>query len=226
MTTILYSIYMIKMYTSLIASIVIQVITGTIEVLSLLIKVPPKLLLLKQMMMLEVAVQVIEGSFYIYWFYHFNKITNITPSRYADWVITTPTMLVNLIFYLIFLRQTNTTSTFMQLWNQEWRTIMPILCLNWLMLLFGYLGEMAVLPIRWSVSLGFIPFLIYFYMIYTNYVESANTLLFYYFFIFWALYGVAAMLPYKMKNNSYNILDLFAKNFFGIYLSYLLITSR
>jgi hypothetical protein len=217
---------MIKMYTSLVASITIQVITGLIEVLSLLIKVPPKLLLLKQMMMLEVAVQVIEGSFYVYWFYNFNKITNITPSRYADWVITTPTMLVNLIFYLIFLQQTTTNPTFMELWNQEWRTIIPILGLNWLMLLFGYLGEMAVLPIRLSVSLGFIPFLIYFFMIYTNYVQGANTTLFYYFFIFWALYGIAALLPYKMKNNSYNILDLFAKNFFGIYLSYLLFTNR
>ena len=217
---------MIKMYTSLVASIIIQLITGIIEVLSLLIKVPPKLLLLKQMMMLEVAVQVIEGSFYLYWFYHFTKITNITPSRYADWVITTPTMLINLIFYLIFLKHSEKNLTFMGVWNKEWRTIVPILCLNWLMLLFGYLGEMALLPIQLSVSLGFIPFLLYFYMIYTNYVQGANSLLFYYFFIFWSLYGVAAMLPYKMKNNSYNILDLFAKNFFGIYLSYLLVRGN
>jgi hypothetical protein len=217
---------MIKMYTSLIASIIVQVVTGIIEVLSLFIKVPPKMILLRQMMMLEVAVQVIEGSFYLYWFYHFTKITNITPSRYADWVITTPTMLNNLILYLIFLKNSESNLTFTGVWNKEWRTIVPILCLNWLMLLFGYLGEMAVLPIRLSVLLGFIPFLLYFYMIYTNYVEGMNTYLFYYFFIFWALYGVAAMLPYKMKNNSYNILDLFAKNFFGIYLSYLLFTQR
>jgi hypothetical protein len=93
------------------------------------------------------------------------------------------------------------------------------------MLLFGYLGEMAVLPIKLSVSLGFIPFLIYFYMIYTTYVKGTNKL-FFYFFIFWSLYGMAALLPYKLKNNSYNILDLFAKNFFGIYLSYLLVMKK
>jgi hypothetical protein len=132
-------------------------------------------------------------------------------------------MLINLICYLIFLQNTNTT--FLEIWNQEWKTIVPILCLNWLMLLFGYLGEIALLPIKLSVSLGFIPFLIYFYMIYIYYAQNVDTQLFYYFFIFWSLYGIAAMLPYKMKNNGYNILDLFAKNFFGIYLSYLLITN-
>jgi hypothetical protein len=212
------------MYTTLIASILIQVVTGIIEFITLFIKVPPKFLLLKQMMLLEVIVQFIEGSFYIYWFFNFTKIANITPSRYADWVLTTPTMLINLICYLIFLRNTN--STFLDIWNQEWKIIIPILFLNWLMLLFGYLGEIAVLPMKLSVSLGFIPFLIYFYIIYTNYVEGVNAPLFYYFFIFWALYGVAAMLPYKMKNNGYNILDLFAKNFFGIFLTYLILKNR
>ena len=72
-----------------------------------------------------------------------------------------------------------------------------------------------------SVFLGFIPFLLYFYIIYKKYV-SINSSLFYYFFIFWSFYGIAAVLPYTMKNNGYNILDLFAKNFFGIYLTYLI----
>ena len=88
-----------KIYNSLKLSILIQVLTGIIELFTLFIKVPPRIFLLQQMMFLEVIVQFIEGSFYLYWFYHFNKITNITPSRYADWVITTPTMLVNLICY-------------------------------------------------------------------------------------------------------------------------------
>jgi bacteriorhodopsin len=38
----------------------------------------------------------------------------------------------------------------------------------------------------------------------------------------WAIYGVAAVLPYHIKNTMYNILDIFAKNFFGIFLSYVL----
>ena len=52
------------------------------------------------MMILELFVQIIEGSFYAYWLYNFNSILDITPKRYIDWAFTTPTMLVTLIFYL------------------------------------------------------------------------------------------------------------------------------
>jgi hypothetical protein len=40
----------------------------------------------------------------------------------------------------------------------------------------------------------------------------------------WSLYGVAAWFPSALKNASYNILDIFAKNFYGVFLSYLFIT--
>ena len=222
----------LNIYTSLIASIIIQVITGIIETYSLFIKVHPQFLFLKQMVLLEVFVQFIEGSFYIYWAYNFNSILNITPKRYFDWVITTPTMLVNLIFYLIFLQYKDNNISdklhFWDLFNQEFYTIITVLILNWLMLLFGYLGEIYVLPVLLGVSLGFIPFLIYYYIIYNKYVLLSNDgfKIFVYFFIFWSLYGVVAVLPYKIKNICYNILDLFSKNFFGIFLAYLIFTNK
>ena len=107
-------------------------------------------------------------------------------------------------------------------------TIIPVLLLNWLMLLFGYLGEISVIPVLLGVSLGFIPFLIYYYIIYNKYalLSEDGFNIFIYFFIFWSLYGIAAILPYKIKNTLYNILDLFAKNFFGIFLSYLIFTNK
>ena len=222
----------LTLYTSLITSIIIQIVTGIVEIIALLIKLPSKIMFLKQMMLLEVFVQIIEGLFYIYWFFNFKKIINITPSRYMDWVITTPTMLVNLIFYLIFLQhfEKNTSSTlhFFELFNREFYTIMTVLILNWMMLLFGYLGEISVMPILLSVSLGFIPFVIYYYIIYSKYalISKDGFNVFLYFFIFWSLYGVVATMPYKIKNTCYNILDLFSKNFFGIFLSYLIFTNR
>ena len=222
----------LNIYTSLIASIIIQVITGIIETYALFIKVQPQFLFLKQMVLLEVFVQFIEGSFYIYWAYNFNSILNITPKRYFDWVITTPTMLVNLIFYLIFLQYKDNNISdklhFWDLFNQEFNTIITVLILNWLMLLFGYLGEIYVLPVLLGVSLGFIPFLIYYYIIYNKYALLSNDgfKIFVYFFIFWSLYGVVAVLPYKIKNICYNILDLFSKNFFGIFLAYLIFTNK
>jgi hypothetical protein len=217
------------MYTSLITSIIIQIVTGVIEIGSIFFKVPPKFLFLKQMMMLEIIVQIIEGLFYVYWFFHFKTISNITPSRYFDWMITTPTMLVNLIFYLIYLKHQDEQLNFFTLFKKEMNIIVIILLLNWAMLLFGYLGETKVIPIITGVVLGFIPFLIYYYIIYKKYAVLSTDIgikMYYYFFIFWSLYGIVAVLPYKLKNMCYNMLDLFSKNFFGLFLSYLLFINR
>ena len=221
----------LNIYTSLIVSIVTQVITGIIELLAVFVKTPAKLLLLKQLLVLELFVQLIEGAFYLYWFYNFTNIVNITPKRYLDWALTTPTMLITLVFYLIYLKykdnDTEDKLEFFELFSQEFYTIIIILVLNWLMLLFGYLGEINMLPVLLGVSLGFIPFLIYYYIIYKKYAVLSNQGLniFMYFFIVWSLYGVVAVLPYHVKNMCYNILDLFAKNFFGMFLSYLLFTN-
>ena len=222
----------LNIYTTLITSIIIQVITGIIEINALLIKVPLAFSFLKQMMLMEVFVQFIEGSFYIYWLLNFNSILNITPKRYFDWAITTPTMLINLVFYLIFLHHKNNNTSnkldFFKLFKQEFYTIITILSLNWLMLLFGYLGEISVIPVLLAVSLGFIPFLIYYYIIYKKYAILSNDGLkiFLYFFIVWSFYGIVAVLPYKIKNMFYNFLDLFSKNFFGLFLTYLLFSNK
>jgi hypothetical protein len=221
----------LNIYTSLIISIITQFTTGIIEIIALFMKVPSKFLFLKQMLLLEVIVQFIEGSFYLYWFYNFNNILNITPKRYLDWAITTPTMLLTLVFYLIFLKYKENNITyklnFFELFNQEFYTLIIIFLLNGLMLLFGYLGEINVIPVLLGVLLGFIPFFIYYYIIYKKYATLSNDGLniFYYFLIVWSLYGIVAVLPYKIKNMCYNILDLFSKNFFGIFLSYLLFTN-
>ena len=217
----------ITMYTTLIASIFIQVVTGIIEFGALFIDVPTEYTFLKQMMLLEIVVQFIEISFYIYWFFHFRAISNITPSRYLDWVVTTPTMLINLIMYLRFLGSSDPLDFFTVL-NQEWNTIFIVIVLNWMMLFFGYLGETSRIPVYVGVTLGFIPFFLYYYLIYKNYgfLSTYGLGLYFYFLFFWTLYGVVAVLPYSLKNVCYNILDLFAKNFFGLFLTYLLLYNR
>lgn len=222
----------LNIYTSLIISIITQLATGIFEIMALFVKTASKNLFLKQMLLLEIIVQFIEGSFYIYWLFNFNKILNITPKRYFDWAFTTPTMLINLIFYLIYLKYKDNHISyklnFFELFNQELGIIIIVLLLNWLMLLFGYLSEINLIPVLLGVSLGFIPFLIYYYIIYKKYAVVSNDGLkiFFYFFIIWSFYGISAILPYKIKNICYNILDLFSKNFFGIFLSYLLFINK
>lgn len=218
-------------YFTLIISVIVQVITGILELFSLFVKVPTEYLLIRQLLIMELFVQFIEGLFYAWLVYNFNQVSNVTPKRYIDWAITTPTMLITLIFYLIYLhhKERNTTKQlkFFDLLMKNSSNITYILILNWLMLLFGYLGEAKIINTLTGVGLGFIPFLLYYFIIYTNYavLSEQGWMLFWYFFIFWSLYGVVAVLPYYMKNTFYNILDLFAKNFFGVFLSYIILTK-
>ena len=216
-------------YITLVISIIVQIITGGIEIGAFFIKVPTPYSLIKELLILELVVQIIEGAFYFWLAYNFTKLINVTPKRYIDWAITTPTMLITLMLYLIYLDKKSKNETnelkFFTLLKDNSGVIIPVLILNWLMLLLGYLGEMKKIPVLVGIILGFIPFLIYYYMIYVNYVVTENlngNLLFWYFFFFWSLYGIVAVLPYYIKNSFYNILDLFAKNFFGLFLSYII----
>lgn len=217
-------------YVTLFLSILVQFITGAIEIAAMFIKVPTAYNLIRQLLLLEVSVQVIEGLFYGWLAFNLNTIKNITPKRYIDWVITTPTMLIVLIGYLIYLDKRSTDETdgleFFSLLKENSSVIIPVLLLNWLMLFFGYLGEMNILTPLVGILVGFIPFLLYYYKIFINYVSIQGQYLFWYFFIFWSFYGIVAILPYYIKNAFYNILDLFAKNFFGLFLSYIIFTGR
>jgi len=217
---------------TLIISIAIQIFTFVISIHGIFTQVPAAYYLIKDLFYLELFVQLIEGAFYIWLAFNFLKLTNITPKRYLDWMITTPTMLITLISYLIFInaKETNQTQglTLYSILTTNSNTIIPILLLNWAMLLFGYLGEIKVIPVLYSIILGFIPFVIYYAMIYSNFVQKTNDgyIFFFYFLIFWSLYGFVAALPYYAKNILYNILDLFAKNFFGLFLAYIIYTGN
>lgn len=100
--------------------------------------------------------------------------------------------------------------------------------LNFLMLFFGFLGETKQMPNILAVILGFIPFVYMFYLMYDNFVKETptrkttkeNKILFNFMSFIWSLYGVAAFFPTNPKNVMYNFLDIIAKNFYGLFLSY------
>ena len=220
-------------YTTLIFSFIVQIISGLIDIGTLFIKVEPEYVIIKQLLALEVFVQLIQGSFYLWLVCNYKEIHNVTPKRYADWVITTPLMLISLIIYLIYLKykETGLNTSKLELFTllgKNSSVLSYVIYLDLLMLLFGYLGETKIINTLTGVVLGFIPFLIYFYLIYINYVRQTATgwKLYLYFLFFWSLYGVAALLPYYIKNTFYNILDLFAKNFFGLFLSYIILSKK
>lgn len=217
---------------TLLISIIIQIFTFVVSIPGFFTEVPAAYILIKDLFFLELFVQLIEGVFYIWLAFNFLKLTNITPKRYFDWALTTPTMLITLIAYLTFInaKENNQTQdlTLYSILTTNYNIIIPILLLNWIMLLFGYLGEIKVIPVLYSIIIGFIPFLIYYAMIYYNFVQINNNsfMFFLYFLFFWSLYGFATILPYYVKNILYNILDLFAKNFFGLFLAYIIYTGK
>ena len=227
------------LHSSLLFSIVVQIVTGVIELLALFVKTTPGMALIKQLLGLELAVQAVEGAFYAWLYFNIARVKNITPKRYADWAITTPTMLVTLVAYIIYLNSDkgedngDDSLSLLQILRENAVPIAQILVLNWLMLLFGYLGEVGVIPLLTGVALGFVPFIAYFYIIYEKFVahdativiNSTSMKIYAYFLVFWSLYGIVAVLPYALKNTIYNVLDLFAKNFFGLFLSYLIVAN-
>jgi len=220
-------------YATGVLSLIIQIFTGFFDYSVLKLNVPSSLLLLKKLLLLEFVVQLIEGSFYVWLVVQFSKISHldITHFRYYDWFITTPTMLFTFSFYLLYLKYKKENKEIPEnissLIYENMSILIAVIVLNAMMLFFGYLGEIRKMSKYLSTFLGFIPFLAMFYIIYVNYAifTDMGIQLFWYFFAVWALYGVAALFPYDAKNAMYNILDLFAKNFFGVFLAFTLLYS-
>jgi len=211
------------------ASLVVQILTGFSNVWILQFSTPNNVNIIRELIWVELAVQIVEVIFYTWLAYSFFTVDNITPNRYYDWMFTTPTMLVTLISYFIFLKYKNasidtSTLSVSNILAQEYPVIISICILNAIMLIFGYLGEIGKLATNTSVFAGTIAFMLYFYILFKHYVQDVDGthVMFYTFVAIWSLYGVAALLPYNWKNISYNILDLFAKNFFGVFLTIVL----
>jgi len=213
-------------------SLIIQFFTGLYGIKGLSYKLDGKDKILQSALQLEVGVQIVEFIFYLYLVYSIqNNIlpNNITSIRYFDWIITTPIMLISTIIYFKYKESIllGESLDLFKLFNSEKNNILKILIGNWLMLLFGYLGEINFIDIKYTTPIGFIFFAYVFKLLYSNYaIKSSDGLKLYWpMFIFWSLYGVAAVFNFENKNTSYNILDIFAKNFFGIFL-YWLIKSK
>lgn len=183
--------------------------------------------IVKEILGLETGVQIIELIFYIWYrnIVHGGLFSlDVTRFRYYDWILTTPMMLFSTLAFYAYLknRQENEKPIHIaDVWNSNKGLITAILALNAIMLLFGYLQEIGVVSLVTSTLFGYLALCGSFYGIYEGFVKDVDDKrLFYFMFIVWSFYGVAAMLPNAPKNISYNVLDLVAKNFYGLYLTY------
>jgi len=206
-------------------SLVIQFIVGVIDYWAINIDINAKDEFLKDLIKVELFVQCIEFIFYVWLIFFSSKVSqNITPYRYLDWSISTPLMLITLAGYL---QHNGDKSTRLgDFLSNNTGSIIKIVFLNALMLLAGLCGEFGFLSIYLSTALGFIPFILNFKHIKDTFLPSPEdkfkNAVFYWFLFFWSLYGVFALMNYTIKNTGYNILDIFSKNFFGLFLAYVI----
>jgi hypothetical protein len=132
------------------------------------------------------------------------------------------------LYYINTKGETSDTIPFNEAIQTNIFNLIPIFVFNTTMLFFGYLAEIRKMDALTSAVLGFIPFILMFYLIYDTYAKytSIGRATFVYFSGIWSLYGFASVLSYKYKNAIYNILDLLSKNFFGIFLGLYLLYSK
>jgi len=156
-------------------SLLIQVLTGLFDFYIVQLNIPSKLVILRQVLIMELIVQIVEGIFYIWLAFNIASVANITPHRYYDWYLTTPTMLVTLCVYLLYLRSDEENKeikdSLVKIVYDNLNILIPVIVLNFVMLTAGYLTEIKKLSRTPGVLFGFIPFLIYFYLIYENYAK-------------------------------------------------------
>lgn len=174
---------------------------------------------IRHILNIETAISVVAGYFYSVFVDKIAKSeekmvnmdwSEITQTRYIDWGITTPMMLLALCLVL-----SSNSGTVIHLF-----TFLTILGLNYIMLYLGYLGETKKIGRLTADSTGFIAFFAMFYVIFNQYVlpkfSRDNYILYFAFLIIWSIYGVVYLFNEEYKNIAMNYLDLTAKCLIGI----------
>jgi bacteriorhodopsin len=194
---------------------VLLITTGTVTLIEALrTKIP----LVRHIFNLETVISVIAGYFYSKFIDRIKESfkegkpidwQEIIKTRYLDWAITTPLMLMVLINVIAHHNRRSPSI----------RVYFVIILLNYTMLYLGYRGEFIKQNILYYIG-SFLAFIIMFGLIFFLYVKpkynTFNYALFFFFFIVWSLYGIVYKMDLKTKNITYNYLDLVSKCFVGI----------
>ena len=187
-----------------------------------------EILPLKYILGIETCVTIIASIAYSFLIksYVTKQNFDLTFYRYLDWFTTTPLLLISLIIYLSYLTNKYENEKTIEKDDDTFNIILKdnkvliIISLNLLMLVFGYMGESKVINYILANILGFIPFIIMMYIIWKNYCNQSNIIVFIVFSIIWSMYGIVYYFDSNSKNIAYNILDIIAKVGFGILIWY------
>ena len=173
---------------------------------------------ISHVMNLETAISVVAAYFYGLFMAEIEKSESLNQPidwnkmivyRYIDWSITTPIMLLVLCLYLA-----NNIKLTVKL-----GTYIIIVILNYIMLSFGYMGEIGVTDRTTGLIGGFVAFGLMYSIIYQTFKKKynfANFILFWFYAIVWSFYGIVYMLDNSYSLAITNLLDLISKCFVGL----------
>jgi bacteriorhodopsin len=168
---------------------------------------------------LETAISVVAGYFYsvfVAQIDEFNKQDipidwkDISNTRYVDWSITTPMMLLSLCAALAYNLKI----------PLHWTTMVTVIMINYIMLFMGYLGETGAIDRTTAMIAGFFALFSMLSIVLTIFIlpkyNLVNYILFGVYVIIWSMYGIVYMFSEEYKNIIMNVLDLIAKCFVGL----------
>lgn len=180
---------------------------------------PDKYEPLKYILAIETTVNIIASFAYSQLITFINPInySSITNFRYLDWIATTPLLLISFTLYLQYKKNISSNEQDKPTAKFDFNKLGLIILLNLIMLIFGFMGETGRMNHILACIIGYIPFIIMFYLIWQWYGDvMKNINIFSVFIVVWSLYGIVYFLPNTSKNISYNILDIIAKVGFGL----------
>lgn len=198
---------------SFMVTFMVLLTTGTITFIEAIRTQSP---MIRHVFNLETCISVIASYFYSLFITEIDNPKKdfdwnyITKTRYMDWSITTPLMLLTLCLVL-----GDNIGRPLQL-----SIYGLIIIMNFSMLGIGYLGEVNHWDKLITSLLGFIPFFAMYTIIFTQFVMPKyrldNYILYGLFLFLWGMYGIVYLLNEEYKNIGYNILDLVSKCFIGL----------
>ncbi len=206
-------------------SINVQFIVGLYSFYGLRLVLDDKDMILKDILILETIVQIIEFCWY---YFILQKLPQeeMAKNRYYDWIITTPIMLITIYSYLLYEDQLQNNPNgkplrLLAILDEHKDSINRILLSNYAMLSVGYMYETGKLSKKTAFVFGFIFLLDVFNVIYkkAGCKSRKGKRIFFLIFFLWSIYGVAFIFPTGIKNSIFNITDLFSKNFFQVYIT-------
>jgi bacteriorhodopsin len=201
-------------------SIYLQLAFTSVTAASLLLPLDGKEEALIYIAILETVSQVIEFAYYMLAVYYYHGIR--TWTRYIDWYVSTPVMLVSFMAFYVY----RSSGRSLDVLFTDPELSLPtaaILSINAAMLMFGLIAELRGSAFEYRsacLASGMASFLAYQLIIFETHVlhsgDALQITLFAFVFIVWGSYGIAAALPYTLKNVLYNGLDIVSKNFYGL----------